>query len=140
MKFFLMKVIKYIISYLVPVPVPLVKKLRFLRFRFRFHNTGRFSPHTIHWRHFVRDDDMSPHRHIFYTLCFVRPVNRNRRQLESPISCPASSRKGVGKRIADESNLKIEKPNKNIYPGVCRKDHLTILYPVLKKEIKSLLI
>ncbi len=23
----------------VPVPVPLVKKLRFLRFRFRFHNT-----------------------------------------------------------------------------------------------------
>ncbi len=42
-----MKIIKYIILYLVtvpvPVPVPLVKKLRFLRFRFqfrfRFHNT-----------------------------------------------------------------------------------------------------
>jgi hypothetical protein len=38
-----MKVIKYIILYL--VPVPLVKKLRFLRFR--FHNAGsqmRFRP------------------------------------------------------------------------------------------------
>ncbi len=32
-----MKEIKYIILYLVTVPVPLVKKLRFLRFR--FHNT-----------------------------------------------------------------------------------------------------
>jgi hypothetical protein len=25
------------------VPVPLVKKLRFLRFRFRFHNTGNYA-------------------------------------------------------------------------------------------------
>ncbi len=33
-----MKVIKYMIFYLVPVPVPLVKKLRFLRFR--FHNAA----------------------------------------------------------------------------------------------------
>ncbi len=33
-----MKEIKYIILYL--VPVPLVKKLRFLRFRFRFHNAA----------------------------------------------------------------------------------------------------
>ncbi len=47
-----MKEIKYIILYLVPVPtfqqvtdpvpVPLVKKLRFLRFRFRFHNTAEY--------------------------------------------------------------------------------------------------
>ncbi len=45
-----MKEIKYIILYLVPVttfkqitvpvPVALVKKLRFLRFRFEFHNTA----------------------------------------------------------------------------------------------------
>ncbi len=34
----LLKEIKYIILCL--VPVPLVKKLRFLRFRFRFHNTA----------------------------------------------------------------------------------------------------
>jgi hypothetical protein len=30
----------FLTSYGWPVPVPLVKKLRFLRFRFRFHNTG----------------------------------------------------------------------------------------------------
>jgi hypothetical protein len=30
----------YQVTVPVTVPVPLVKKLRFLRFRFRFHNTG----------------------------------------------------------------------------------------------------
>ncbi len=37
----LLKEIKYIILCLVPVPVPLVKKLWFLRFR--FHNTDKNS-------------------------------------------------------------------------------------------------
>jgi hypothetical protein len=49
--FFLMKVIKYImlnLLNLVPVPVPLVKKLWFLQFRFRFHNTAFcFSKHIL---------------------------------------------------------------------------------------------
>jgi hypothetical protein len=48
-----MKEIKYIILYIIPVkgtdpvPVSLVKKLRFLRFWFRFQSTGKWDPCSV---------------------------------------------------------------------------------------------
>jgi hypothetical protein len=64
------------------------------------------------------------------------PANRDGQQLESPISCPASSRKGVGirQRGSQTKAPMIERPNKDIYTFMCLKAHLTILYPVLKKK------